>query len=125
MKKQAPPPSEDLLPEVLKILVPSAYLNYFELHGVKNKPECWELELREKDTLIPTTLSGKMIVADGFCNPISILSHSFSLKKILLVVHRRRWKEAGSDTHYSNEYDLHPQGAKMTKEMASFFKIYH
>lgn len=124
MKKTAPQ-SEELLPEVLKILVPSAYLAYFELYSVRNKNDCWELELGEKESLIPACLQGKEVVFDGFCNSISILSHSFSLKKVMLVVHRRRWKEAGSDTHYSNEYDLHAQSAKMTPEMASFFKMYH
>ena len=70
MKKVAPK-SEDLLPEVLKILVPAAYLAYFELYSVRNKNDCWELELREKESLIPAFLQEKEVVFDGFCNSIN------------------------------------------------------
>jgi len=35
---------------------------------------------------------------------------------------RRRWKEAGTDEHFSNEYGITDHPAKLTNEMAGFFK---
>lgn len=114
--------SADLLPDLLRILVPEDYLENFELIEVRNELTCWEIELHEKVSNIPESLIGKDVVSDGFCNSISIMSHCFSLKKVFLVIHRRRWKESGSKQHYSNEYEFTPGGAKITKELAAFLK---
>jgi hypothetical protein len=122
MAKKEKPSSEELLRELIKIHVPEEYLAYFDLVEVKDKPDCYELVLHEKEDLVPEALIGKEVVLDGFCNPISILTQSFSLKRIYLIVKRRRWKEAGKDTHYSNEYDLHPEGAKLTPQFVAFLK---
>jgi hypothetical protein len=120
-KKPTPSPS-DLLQELIKIHVPASYLAHFDLHEVKDKPDCYELVLHEKEDKIPGVLQGKEVVLDGYCNPIQILTQSFSLKRIYLVIKRRRWKEPGGDIHYSNEYDLHPKGAKVTPQFAAFLK---
>lgn len=117
--------SSELLNDILKIHVPDEYLKYFELESVNNKSNCWELVLVEKSDLVPEKLVDKAAVLDGFCNPISILTHAFSLKQIYLIIKRRRWKPAGSDEHVSNSYDLHPKGAKITNEFAVFFKTGH
>ena len=114
--------TETLLKELLSIHVPKEYLDYFELTSVVNKKGCWELVLVERKELIPKFLDGKESVLDGYCNPISILTQSFSMKKIYLVVNRRRWKEKGSDIHHSNSYELHEKGLKMTKDFAAFLK---
>jgi hypothetical protein len=84
-----------------------------------------EFELHEKESLVPVGLSGKESVLDGFCNPVSILGHSFSLKKVFLIMKRRRWKEAGTDKHLTNNYEFEPHSAKMTNEMAAFLKGIH
>jgi hypothetical protein len=106
----------------LKIHIPESYLRYFDLYEVRNKKECYELVLHEKEDLVPQTLEGKTVVLDGFCNPVNILTHSFSLKRIYLVIKHRRWKEAGSDIHYSNDYELHAKGIKITPQFAAFLK---
>jgi hypothetical protein len=112
-----------LLKELLSIHVPKEYLEFFELETVLNKPDCWELVLLEREDLVPQTLQDKVeTVLDGYCNPISVLTQSFSMKKIFLVIKRRRWKAKGSDTHYSNSYELHEKGIKMTKDFAAFLK---
>lgn len=121
MKKTAPNP-ETLLKELLSIHVPKEYLDYFELESVINKKSCWELVLVESKELVPKSLDAKESVLDGYCNPISILTQSFSMKKIYLLVKRRRWKEKGSNIHYSNSYELHEKGIKMTKDFAAFLK---
>lgn len=120
--KKTPTNPALLLKELLSIHVPKEYLSFFDLDSVLNKKDCWELVLVEREDLIPVELQGKDSVLDGYCNPISVLTQSFSMKKIFLVIKRRRWKEKGSDIHHSNSYELHEKGVKMTKDFAAFLK---
>lgn len=117
-------PTDDLLLDLLRIHVPADYLNYFELFEVRNNNNCYELVLHEKASLVPESLKGKEVVFDGFMDSVSILTHTFSLKKMFLVLYRRRWKEKGSKQYFYNSYDLHPDSIKITPEYASFLKIY-
>jgi len=113
---------ENLFGSLASILIPKAYLANFEVSNVEEKPSEWVITLREKEERIPPALLGKAVVLNGYCNPISILTHAFSLKKIYLQFYRRRWKEAGNDMDYSNTYDLHLPGMKTTKEFGAFLK---
>jgi hypothetical protein len=113
---------ENLTGEVYKILIPEEYLKDFEVNSVENKPEEWVIELVEKPDRIPSALSGKDAVLDGYCNEVDILTHAFSLKKIYLRMYRRKWKERGDTKHYYNTYNLHIPGMKTTKEFRDFLK---
>lgn len=114
--------SAELFSSMASILIPKEYLEKFEVSSIEERPSEWVITLKEKESRIPRELSGKAAVLDGYCDPISILTHAFSLKKIYLQIYRRRWKEPGSDTHYSNTYDLHLPGMKTTKEFGAFLK---
>jgi hypothetical protein len=114
--------TENLFASLASIVVPKDYLNDFEIVSVEEKPSEWVITLHEKADRIPAALMGKSSVLDGFCNPITILSHGFSMKKIYLQLYRRRWKEPVSNRHYHNEYDLHPEGMKTTRKFAAFLK---
>jgi len=106
------------------MMVPRDFLEYFSVFEVKELKSEWQIVLHEKDNLIPDKLKGQGdIVLDGYCNPMHILSHCYSLKPVFLVMKRRRWKQAGSDIHYSNEYTLTKDSAKLTPDMAGFLKI--
>lgn len=113
---------ENLFSSLSSILIPKEYLENFEVSEVEEKPSEWVITLREKESCIPAALSGKEAVLDGYCDPVSILTHAFSLKKIYLQICRRRWKEPGKDKHYSNTYNLHLPGMKTTKEFGAFLK---
>ena len=114
-----------VLDNLSRILIPPEYLNDFELNHIEESKEEWTIELIEKEDRVPDILKGKETVLDGYCNVIEILTHAFSLKRITLKLYRRRWKEPGSETHYSNTYNLHPNGMKTTKEFAAFLKGIH
>lgn len=120
-KKQ---PHSDVLFEMSRMMVPRDFLEYFEIYEVKELSNEWQVILHEKESLIPNKLKDKPdIVLDGFCNALQLLSHCFTLKPVYLVMKRRRWKQAGTDTHHSNEYALTKDAAKLTPDMAGFLKI--
>jgi hypothetical protein len=52
-QRKKKPSSEELLRELIKIHVPQAYLAYFDLVEVKDKPDCYELVLNEKEDQVP------------------------------------------------------------------------
>ena len=117
-------PQQDLFFEMTRMMVPRDFLEYFSVFEVKELKSEWQIVLHEKEGIIPDKLKGREdIVLDGYYNPMHILSHCFSLKPVYLVMKRRRWKQAGSDIHYSNEYTLTKDSAKLTPDMAGFLKI--
>lgn len=128
-KKTIKPSTEEILNKLATIMVPKEYLDNFSIADVKEYPDRWQVELEEHKNNIPDKIKDVegIIVLDGFCDPISIVSHCFSLKEVVLRVKRRRWKLRKVDKeqmegHYSNTYELHPEGAKITRELASFLK---
>ena len=104
------------------ILIPKEYMENFEISNVEEKVSEWVITLEEKEDRVPKEILGKAVVLNGYCNPISILTHAFSLKKIYLQLYLRRWKEPGSDRDYSNTYDLPQSGMKTTKAFGAFLK---
>jgi len=75
-KKQSKP---DVLFELSRMLVPRDLLAFFDIVEVKELHSKWQISLHEKDHLIPSKVSSeKDVVLDGFCNPLTVLSHVFS-----------------------------------------------
>jgi hypothetical protein len=114
---------ENLFSKVSTMLVPSHILVHFDIWDTKEYKNRWVIEMREKEGFIPEALSSfEDIVLDGYCNPLEALSHSFVCKPVYLLLFRRRYKRSGSDTHFSNEYDVTLKGVKMVPEMGFFLK---
>jgi hypothetical protein len=112
---------ENLLQNLVSSLLPSEIYQHFSLVSLSEKPHGIELRMEEYAELVPSELSGSLsVVLDGFCNPLELLHFSMKGKPLYLRLYRRRWKESGSSKHYSNCYDLHPEGVKATHEFASF-----
>lgn len=123
MEKKTRQP-KDLFFELSRMAVPRDLLEFFDVADVRELNSEWQIILEEKTGLIPKALEGKAdVVLDGFCNPLHILSHCFTLKPVYLILKRRRWKQAGTDKHYSNEYKITDNPAKLTPDMAGFLKI--
>ena len=120
-KKQT---QQDISFELSRMMVPRDFLEYFDIFEVHELQNEWQIILHEKESIVPEALKLKQdIVLDGFCNPLHILSHCFTLKPVYLVMKRRRWKQAGTDLHYSNDYTLTKDPSKLTPDMAGFLKI--
>ena len=122
-KRKERPSSEMLLSTISRMLVPAHILENFDIYGAKESSTSWVIELREKEGLLPeAVIDCNDVVFDGYCNPIEMLSHSFVCKPIYLKIYRRRYKRSGTDTHYSNSYDLTLKGVKMVPELGIFLK---
>ena len=122
-KKKERPSIDGLFSTAMNMLVPSYILEYFEMWDAQESLDRWVIEMREKESRIPFELSSyNDVVFDGYCTPVEMLSHSFVCKPIYLKLYRRRYKRAGRDEHYSNEYDLRLKGVKMVPELGLFLK---
>jgi hypothetical protein len=108
---------------LLQSMLPKEIYQHFEMVSMQEEMERVEMVLEESAELLPIELENKhSAVLDGFCNPIELLHFSIKGKPLYLKLYRRRWKESGSNQHYSNRYNLHPEGVKATHEFASFLK---
>ena len=106
-----------------KVLFPIEISNHFEVKDVKDLSDRVEIRLEEYPELVPTEMTQQgTIVLDGFCNPIELQTFMIKGKATFLKIYRRRWKYQGQDKHYSNTYQLNPEGVKATNEFASFLK---
>ena len=114
---------EELFGTMAKFLVPENILKDFDIIDLFEQKDNWLIELVEKEDRVPSELSGvETVVLDGFCNPLEMLSHSFSMKPVRLKIFRRRWKQQGKNSHFSNEYDLALKGVKLVPELGFFLK---
>ena len=115
--------AEELYDKMSRMLVPENILEDFEITDAKELKAIWQIELHEKPDRIPIELQKEeVVVFDGFCNSIEMLSHSFVLKPVYLKSYRRRWKLSNSDKHYSNTYEFTLKGLKMVPEFGIFLK---
>ena len=112
-----------VLSQLSLMLLPEDITLHFELSEIKEESHGIVLRLEEYPELVPSEMSGMDdIVLDGFCNPLELLHYSLQDRPLYLKIYRRRWKQSGSIKHYSNRYDLHPEGVKATHRFASFLK---
>ena len=97
---------------------------YFEVEALEEKEKEWWLIVKERKTNYPAALKegGGEIVLDGYCKELEMIDFPFRGKPMYWKIYRRRWKRAGEDKHYHNNYELHPRGCKCTKEFGDFLK---
>ena len=123
MGRQSKKPASDAFYNMSRMMVPRDLLEFFEVSDIKEQASEWDVILEEKVSLVPVALAGvEDAVLDGFCNPIRLMSHCFSIKPIYLVIKRRRWKRSCTNEHFSNEYTIAETSAKLTPDMAGFLK---
>lgn len=115
--------SQSVLQSLFKVLFPEVIALHFEIQTVSEHKDRIEIRMDELRELIPSGLeSATNISLDGFCNAIELQSFPLKGKPVYLKLYRRRWKQQGSKKHFSNVYDIHPDGVKATKDFAFFLK---
>ena len=115
--------TQGVIMSLIKVLFPEEIALHFEIKEVNDHKDRVSIKLEELPSLLPKELSSTYdVVLDGFCNPIELQSFPLKGKPVYLNVYRRRWKRKGETQHYSNTYNLHPEGVKATAELAAFLK---
>ena len=114
---------DSTLSNLLSVFFPEEISCHFEVSEVMEYKEYIEIVFKECKDLVPEHLKGSPdVVLDGYCNALQLQSFPLKGKGVYLKLYRRRWKRRGAKEHYSNTYDLHPEGVKATKEFAAFLK---
>ena len=115
--------SQAVLQSLFSVLFPEVITLHFEIKAVRELKDRIEIRIEELPELVPSILhSSSDISLDGFCNPIELQSFPLKGLPVFLKLYRRRWKQKGINKHFSNSYDIHPEGVKATKGFASFLK---
>lgn len=110
------------LVKLLSYILPSEFIEYFDLVDVTEEERGTELLLHiylyEKDILPDghTNLSPNGFYAESCINDFPIRDH-----RTVLHVRRRRWKD-GDGNSYSKNWELTAQGTRHSKEFAAFLK---
>jgi hypothetical protein len=113
----------NVISQLVSMLLPEEISLHFQIVSIKEESHGIVLRLEELPELVPNSMFDlDDIVLDGFCNPVELLHYSIQDRPLYLKIYRRRWKQSGSEKHYSNRYDLHPEGVKATHRFASFLK---
>ncbi len=113
---------QDIFNRLLSLYLTPTISAHFEVKGIEESSTRIDLRLEERVDLIPSVLQGSDVALDGFCNDLELQTFAVSERAVFLHIFRRRWKRKGEDHHYSNTYDLHPEGVKATHEFAAFLK---
>jgi len=112
-----------MIDKLIASLLPAEIYTHFKLNDLTETHNGFHMRLYEYPELVPVSLRGRNdVVLDGFCNPLELLHFSIKGKPLYLKLYRRRWKVSGTEKHYSNRYDFHPEGVKVTHEFATFLK---
>lgn len=102
--------------------MPKEWLAFFDVTEIRELKNEWQIDLTEKETLVPKALNGKDVLLNGYMNPVEMMDFPLRGKQTYLKFFRRRWKERGASESYNNEYEFHPAGMKATKEFGVFLK---
>jgi hypothetical protein len=110
--------------ELIRMFLSAEIAENFDVKEIKQGKDRIDIRLEEYKENIPKDLSnsGEEIVLDGFCSELEIQTFVINQRAVFLHIYRRRWKRKGSDTHLSNDYQLHPPGVKATHAFAAFLK---
>jgi hypothetical protein len=105
-----------------EFLLSKEWLKNFKISKLVEKKNEYNIELEEKKENIPKAAKKGEVIAKGFVNTVEILHFAVWGKPLYIKFKRRRWRDKKSKKDYVNEYDLHPQGAKISYALADYIK---
>ena len=110
------------LKSVEKLLLKERFQKFFSVTELREKDNEWIMTATEKKELIPKELEWKDTVLNWYKEEVEVIDFPFAWKSMYIHFIRRRWRERGWTKSYFNEYDLHPEWMKATKEFGDFLK---
>ncbi|KAA6336366.1 hypothetical protein EZS27_015465 [termite gut metagenome] len=111
---------QGMLSELVKYVLPSELIDYFELVDIKKEGDIVHFHLDELP-VIPSEYAHLNLSGNGFYASSTIKDFPLRDKKVLLHVRRRRWVDE-SGKSYSRSWDLVAEGTRYSKEFAYFLK---
>ena len=86
-------------------LIPKNLQGFFEVEGIREKKQEYNLKLLEKKDQMPEAAKGREgIVLNGYMNRVEYLTFpNFGLPYI--QAYRPRWKDPATGEEFTNEYD--------------------
>ena len=112
--------SDKLLLELIRYVLPSEIVDYFDLTDIQESDGVLHLYLDESNVM-PDVHPEKSLSPNGFYEASMIKDFPLRHKKVVLHVRRRRWIDAAGKSH-SRHWDLVAAGTRYSKEFASFLK---
>lgn len=99
-------------------ILPTSFLDYFDVVDVKSHGESLDIYLDEQKVL-PHESSKAM--SKGFMDEVLIRDFPIRNRKVTLYVRRRRWFDPQTNKYLSRSLHLTADGTRYTKEFAGAF----
>lgn len=106
---------------LLKLILPEAIEEYFELTETKKDGDVIHLHLRELNK-IPAEYSSNKLTSKGFFEEVTIQDFPIRGFKVFLHLTRRRWLNEDTGKVVFRDWDLVARGTRITKDFADFLK---
>jgi hypothetical protein len=108
---------------LLKVVLPEAICDYFELTGYKkdSERERMDLFLQEINT-IPSEYSNAKLTSKGFFDEVTIQDFPIRGHQVFLHVKRRRWLNEDSGKVVYRNWEVIAKGTRITNDFAAFLK---
>ena len=112
---------QDSFIDILKLLLPEAIVDYFELTSYKKEEEVLHLYLKEIYS-IPKEYRGSKLTSKGFFDEITVQDFPIRGHQVYLHISRRRWLNEDTGKVIFRDWNLVADGTRVTQEFASFLK---
>ena len=112
----------EIFKSILGFIAHQEVIDNFELVSYKEYPDYIILEFEELPELLPSELEGQEFKLNGFWNKIELHTFPQKGKGCFLHIRRRKWKAVDTGKFAGNEYNLHKEGMKATRDFGTFLK---
>lgn len=107
---------------ILRALLPSVLVDYFELTNIEETPTRYDLWLEEKAMLSKEDRRNSSIVSNGFSDYRTIQDFPIRGRATYLHLRKRKWLDKDTGEIFSYDYDVAQEGTRLTEEFVSFLK---
>lgn len=107
--------------ELLKLLLPTYLVGYFDIVKFEEKEGLLHLYFEEKST-VPKEFSSLHLQSKGFHDEITVDDFPLRGKPVKLHIKRRHWTDVKSGKILQRDWKLIAVGTLMTQDFAEFLK---
>lgn len=109
--------------EFLKMVLPEAICDYFELTGYKKDPEREVMDLYLQEIItVPSEFSNARLTSKGFFDEVTIQDFPIRGHKVFLHIKRRRWLNEDTGKVVCRNWEVIAKGTRITQDFAAFLK---